>query len=57
MIKVLKVIFFDGSGRGSYTPTNEDCIHTDAERAREFFKKELKSEKINMYYETIKFKR
>lgn len=50
MITVLKVIAVNDGGRTSYYPTPGDGVFPTVGMAREFFKKEFKTDKIFLCY-------
>lgn len=50
MVTILKVIAVNAGERTSYYPTPDNGVFPDVEMAREFFKKELKTDKIILCY-------
>lgn len=50
MVTILKVIAVNAGERTSYYPTPGDEVFPTVEMAREFFKKELKTNKILLCY-------
>lgn len=50
MVTILKVITVNEGERTSYYPTPGDGVFPTVEEAREFFKKELKTNKIILCY-------
>lgn len=50
MFTILKVIAVNAGERTSYYPTPDDGVFPTVEMAREFFKKEFKTNKIILCY-------
>lgn len=50
MVTILKVIAVNAGGRTSYYPTPDDGVFPTVEMAREFYKKEFKTNKILLCY-------
>lgn len=50
MVTILKVITVNAGKRTSYYPTPEDGVFPTVEEAREFYKKEFKTNKIILCY-------
>lgn len=50
MVTILKVISVNEGERTSYYPTPEDVVFPTVDEAREFFKKEFKTDKILLCY-------
>lgn len=50
MVTILKVIAVNAGERTSYYPTPGDGVFPTVEEAREFFKKEFKTDKIILCY-------
>lgn len=50
MVTILKVIAISERGRTSYYPTLEDGVFPTVEKAREFYKNEFKTNKIQLCY-------
>lgn len=50
MVTILKVIAVNAGERTSYYPTPGDGVFPNVEMAREFFKKEFKTDKILLCY-------